>query len=209
MPAQRACAEFLRLPLRRRLLTLALTFMRMGAVTFGGGYVIVAMLDEDLVRRRGWMTSGELADMVTVAESTPGPIAVNTATFVGYRLGGVWGGLTATVALVFPAWLTIVILSHCYLLFNTNAWVAAALSGIRIAAVVLVLRAFLRMGVKSCRSLLDVLLCVGAFGAVAFAGISALWVLALGLGFGLLWYGLRPWVRFGGRLKRMRGRQRP
>ena len=75
--------------LARRLLALTLTFGKFGGITFGGGYAIVALLEEDLVRRKGWLTQDELFNIITVGESTPGPIAVNTATFVGYRLAGV------------------------------------------------------------------------------------------------------------------------
>ena len=116
--------------LGERLLALTLTFGKFGGITFGGGYAIVALLEEELVQRRHWLTSEELLNIITVGESTPGPIAVNTATFVGYRIAGVLGGLVATVALVFPAWLVIVLISSCYLALRENVWVASALAGI-------------------------------------------------------------------------------
>ncbi len=176
----------------QRLWALTATFFRFGALTFGGGYAIVAMLEDELVHRKRWMTADELLDIVTIGESTPGPIAVNTATFIGYRLAGLVGGLVATLALIFPAWLVIVVISGCYVAFHENVWVASALGGIRIAAIVLILRAFLRMGKGIQRTALNLTLGTLAFGLVAFTSISAIWVILAGLLFGCVWYGILP-----------------
>lgn len=177
------------------LLALLLTFGKFGGITFGGGYAIIALLEEELVRRRGWLSSEELLDIITVGESTPGAIAVNTATFVGYRLAGVLGGVVATFALVFPAWVVIVLLSGCYLVLRENVWVASALAGIRVAAVVLIVRAFFRMAKGVKRTRLNFICMALAFGLVAFAGMNAVWAVIGSLCFGVAWYGLRPrWV---------------
>lgn len=175
----------------QRFVALILTFGKFGGITFGGGYAIVALLEEELVEKKGWLTSAELLDIITVGESTPGAIAVNTATFVGYRLAGFWGGLVATAALVFPAWLVIVCLSSCYLVLRENRWVAAALAGIRIAAVVLIVRAFFRMsrGVK--RTCLNLAAMAVAFGLVTCTPLNAIWVVLGGLLFGVLCFGRR------------------
>lgn len=178
--------------LGKRLLALTLTFGKFGGITFGGGYAIVALLEEDLVRKKGWLTQDELFNIITVGESTPGPIAVNTATFVGYRLAGILGGFVATTALVFPAWLVIVIVSGFYLQFRENVWVAAALGGIRVAAIVLIVRAFLRMGHGVPRNKANAIAFGLAFLLVAVLGQNALWVVVGGLLYGVLWYGVRP-----------------
>ena len=183
--------------LGRRLLALTLTFGKFGGITFGGGYAIIALLEDDLVRRKGWLTQDELLNIITVGESTPGPIAVNTATFVGYRLAGVLGGVVATLALVFPAWLVIVLVSSCYLAFRDNTWVAAALAGIRVAAIVLIARAFLRMGRGVPRNAANLAAGTLAFVAVALLGLNALWIVVGGLLFGVAWYGVRPRLREG------------
>ncbi len=189
--------SFTEASLARRLLALGVTFGRFGALTFGGGYAIVAMLEEELVHRKGWLTADELLDIITVGESTPGPIAVNTATFVGYRLAGVLGGLVATAGVVLPAWLVIVGVSSCYEVWRANEWVAAFLAGIRIAAIVLIVRAFWRMGRGLKRTLVNGTLGALAFGLVAFTPVSAIWVLLGALGFGVWWYGLRGRQREG------------
>ncbi len=179
----------------RRLWTLMATFFKFGALTFGGGYAIVAMLEDELVHRKGWMKSDELVDIITVGESTPGPIAVNTATYVGYRVAGLPGGLLATLALIFPAWLVIFLLSGCYVAFRENVWIAAALGGIRVAAIVLILRAFLRMGKNVQRTWPNLLLCLVAFGLVIFKVVNAVWVVLGGLLIGVGYYGILPRLR--------------
>lgn len=176
-------------PLMNRLWALIAVFGKFGAITFGGGYAILALLEGELVDRRKWITHEELLDIVTIAESTPGPIAVNMATFVGYRLAGVIGGLVATLSLVLPAWAIIFSLSSCYLLFRDNPWIASTLAGIRIAAVVLVFRAFIKMGLKLQWSGANIFLAVSAFSAVFFFSISAILMLILALLFGVVWFG--------------------
>lgn len=178
--------------LAQRLLALTLTFGKFGGITFGGGYAIVALLEDELVRKKGWLTQDELFNIITIGESTPGPIAVNTATFVGYRLAGVLGGIVATVALVFPAWLVIVVISGFYLQFRENTWVAAALAGIRVAAIVLIARAFIRMGQGVPRNVANAIACAAAFVSVAWFDLNALWFVVGGLLFGVAWYGVRP-----------------
>ena len=177
--------------LARRLLALAATFGKFGALTFGGGYAVVALLEEELVRKRRWMEADELLDMIAVGESTPGPIAVNVATFVGYRMAGVLGGIVATLALAFPPWLCIVLLSACYEAFRANAWIAAALSGVRMAAIVLVLRAAFRMGRGVRWSWHNAGVGVLAFGLAVCGRANVLWILLGGLLFGVLWHGGR------------------
>jgi chromate transporter len=175
--------------LLNRLWSLIVVFGKFGAITFGGGYAILALLEEELVGRKQWLTQDELLDVVTVAESTPGPIAVNMATFVGYRLAGMLGGLVATLALVVPAWGVILAISSCYLLFREQPLIASVLGGIRIAAVVLVFRAFLKMGLKLERSWANGFLAVGAFCAVLVFSLSAILVLICALLFGVGWFG--------------------
>lgn len=178
--------------LLRTLFTLMLVFGKFGALTFGGGYAIVALMEETIVRKHHWLTSDELLDLITIAESTPGPIAVNTATFIGYRLAGIWGSLVAVTALVFPAWLIIVIISTCYLTLRDNVWVAAILNGVRLAAIVLIARACLNMGRKLPRTRLNLILMGLAFAVATFTAISALYIITAALLFGLFWFGVRP-----------------
>lgn len=181
--------------LLRTLFLLALVFGKFGALTFGGGYAIVALMEETIVQKYKWLSSEELLNLITIGESTPGPIAVNTATFIGYRLAGIWGSLVAVTALVFPAWLIIVLISTCYLTLRDNVWVAAALNGIRLAAIVLIFRACLKMGKKLNRTPLNLTLLAITAGLALFTPISALYLIVAALLFGFVWFGLLPRLR--------------
>jgi chromate transporter len=179
-------------PLFRKLLTLTLVFGKFGALTFGGGYAIVAMMEDEIVHRRQWMTSEEIMDLIAIGESTPGPIAVNTATFIGYKLAGIVGSLVAVLALVLPAWLIILLISGCYITLRENVWIAAALSGIRVAAIVLIAQACLRMGAKLKRTWFNGTMLGSAFYLTAFPSVSAFYVIMGALLIGILWHGIRP-----------------
>lgn len=176
--------------LLRTLFSLIVVFGKFGALTFGGGYAIVALMEETIVRKLHWLTSDELLDLITIAESTPGPISVNTATFVGYRLAGVLGSLVAVTALVFPAWFIIVLIGSCYLDFRENVWLAAILNGIRLAAIVLIFRACLNMGKKLHRTALNITLVGLTFVVAVFTSVSALYLILAALVFGFVWFGV-------------------
>ena len=91
--------------------TLFQTFFKIGAFTFGGGYAMIPLIQREVVEKRRWMEQGDILDIVAIAESTPGPIAINTATFVGYRVGGFVGAGCATLGVVLPSFVIIFALS--------------------------------------------------------------------------------------------------
>ena len=129
----------------KKLLHLFLSMMKIGLFTFGGGYAMIPLLENEFVSKRGWIGDEEFFDMVAVAESTPGPIAVNMATYVGYRVGGVVGAILGTVGIVFPSFAVIFLISLVFRRFIAVAWVAAAFRGIRIAVVFLIFSAAWRL----------------------------------------------------------------
>lgn len=118
-------------------LTLFLTFLEIGAVSFGGGYAMIYLIREKALMH-GWLTEEQLIDMIAVAESTPGPIAVNMATFVGASEGGILGSLIATLGVVLPSFLILLIIAALMREFLKHAAVRAVLSGVRPAAVGLI-----------------------------------------------------------------------
>ena len=91
--------------------TLFLTFLKIGAFTFGGGYAMIPLIQRETVETHGWVTEEDVLNIIAVAESTPGPIAINSATFVGYKVAGFWGSLCATLGVVLPSFIVISILS--------------------------------------------------------------------------------------------------
>lgn len=166
---------------------LALTFLKLGATTFGGGYAMLALIHAEVVTRRKWLTDQELMDIIVIAESTPGVIAINLATFTGYRMGGILGSTIATACVTLPSFVAIVGLSFGYVAFRSNAWVAAALAGIRIAAWLLIGRAFLKFAKKLEPSLWNLLIALITISAL-FCNISIIILLLIGLTTGIWRY---------------------
>ena len=127
------------------LLDLFLTFAKVGLFTFGGGYAMIAIIENACVEQKKWITHDEMMDMTVIAESTPGPIAINCATYVGYRQGGVRGAIIATLGIVLPSFLVIYIIAQFLDSFLTYPLVAQAFSGIRIGVGVLIIDVGLSM----------------------------------------------------------------
>ena len=118
---------------------LFLTFAKIGCFTFGGGYAMIALIKDACVEKKQWITHDEMMDITVVAESTPGPMAINCATYVGYRQAGMPGAAIATLGIVLPSFLIIFLIS-CYLEhFLEIGWIASAFQGIKIAIGILIL----------------------------------------------------------------------
>jgi chromate transporter len=128
-------------------LTLFLTFLEIGAVSFGGGYGMISLIREK-VMAFGWMTEEELLNAIAVAESTPGPIAVNMATFVGSRQGGVLGSLLATLGVILPSFIIILLIAALIRNFLKYSGVKAFLGGVRPCIVGLILSTAITMGIS-------------------------------------------------------------
>ena len=128
---------------------LFLAFAQIGVTTFGGGLAMLPVLQRELVDKRGWTTEEELADYYAIGQCTPGVIAVNTATFVGYRQGGVRGGIIATLGLVFPSFVIITVLAAFLKSFAGLDAVKHAFNGIRACVVALIAWSVIKLGKKS------------------------------------------------------------
>ena len=127
------------------LLDLFLTFARIGVCTFGGGYAMLPILQRELVENRKWATEGELADYYAVGQCTPGIIAVNTATFVGRSRAGILGGVFATLGLVFPSIVIILVIAAFLQNFMDLQWVVHAFNGVRAGVVALILSSVIKL----------------------------------------------------------------
>ena len=127
------------------LLTLFLTFFRIGLFTFGGGYAMISVIENICVERKNWITHEDLMNVTVIAESTPGPVAINCATFVGYRQKGIAGAAAATLGVVLPSFIIIWLISLFLDRFLEIAWVASAFRGIRIAVGILIVDVGIRM----------------------------------------------------------------
>ena len=125
--------------------TLFFTFFKIGLFTFGGGYAMIALLEEEFIQRRKWLDKDEFLDMAAIAESTPGPVAINSATYLGYKLAKVPGAATATVAVCLPSFLIIYAISLFFEQFTQLTIIANAFKGIQVCVIYLIFSAGVRM----------------------------------------------------------------
>lgn len=125
--------------------TLFFTFFKIGLFTFGGGYAMIALLEEEFIQRRKWLDKDEFLDMAAIAESTPGPVAINSATYLGYKLAKFPGAATATVAVCLPSFLIIYAISLFFEQFTQLTVIANAFKGIQVCVIYLIFSAGVRM----------------------------------------------------------------
>ena len=129
----------------KELFLLFVSFAKIGGFTFGGGYAMLPMLQREVVEKYGWATEEELMDYYAIGQCTPGIIAVNVATFVGAKLRGVWGGIIATLGVVFPSVVIISLIAALLSNFADLIWVQNAFSGIRVCVCVLIFNAVVKL----------------------------------------------------------------
>ncbi|HEY8395972.1 MAG TPA: chromate transporter [Bacilli bacterium] len=164
-------------------LELFVTFFKIGAFTFGGGYAMVPLIKEEIVDKKGWINNDEMLDMLALAEATPGVIAVNSATFVGYKIGGFWGSLFATLGVVLPSFFVILLVALFFEDFLKIKAVANIFRGIRAGVTVLIFNAGLKFFRKIPKTALSYFLIALAFGLSVFVEFRYLSVLLILFGF--------------------------
>ena len=162
-------------------LKLFLVMFKIGLFTFGGGYAMISLLESELVAKRKWLESDEFLNVVAIAESTPGPVAINAATYVGYKLAGVWGSLSATVAVALPSFSIVFLISLFFDAFLSLKYVAYAFDGIQVCVIFLILSAGVKMLIKLEKTVWNI-----AVTAVVIAVMIALSVLSIA--FSSVWY---------------------
>lgn len=126
-------------------LTLFLTFLKIGAFTFGGGYAMVALLESEFIYKKKWIEKDDFLNMIAIAESTPGPMAVNSATYIGYHVAGFCGATAATLAVCIPSFIVIYCISLFFNQFLSLHYITCAFKGIQVCVVYLILTAGIRM----------------------------------------------------------------
>ncbi len=162
------------------------SFFKIGAFTFGGGYAMIPIIQAEAVEKHGWISDDDILDIVAIAESTPGPIAVNAATFVGYRTCGFLGSFCATLGVVLPGFVIILIVSRLLREFSELEIMRYAFSGIRAGVLALILKAMLTMYKKAPRGAVAYIVMAAAFIMTAVFDISILIVVIACALFGLI-----------------------
>ncbi len=147
------------------LLQLFLTFFKVGLLTFGGGYAMIPIIQREVVEKKKWIPAGEILDILAISESTPGPIAINTATYVGFRVMGFWGSFFATLGLIIPSFSIIFVISLFYKQFMTWTVVSAAFKGLKIGVIILLIMAVFKLSKSVKKDLFGIILfCVTLIG---------------------------------------------
>jgi len=151
---------------------LFLAFARVGVMTFGGGYAMIPILEREIVDRHGWATEEELMDYYAVGQCTPGVIAVNTATFIGYKTAGAVGGVIATLGVVFPSLVIITVIAGVLTAFADVPAVRSAFAGIRVCVCVLIFNAVLKLWKKAVVDRFTLALFLAVFLLSVFLSVS-------------------------------------
>ena len=160
-----------------RYLSLFATFLKIGAFTFGGGYAMIPLIQEEVVKKKKWITDDDILEIIAIAESTPGPIAINAATFIGYRSAGFFGALLATAGVVLPSFAIIAVLSLVLRQFKELLMVRYAFFGIRAGVLALLLKALWSMYRQCPKGALSYIILAAAFLAAAIFEVNVLWVI--------------------------------
>ena len=175
----------------KELFDLFWTFCKIGALTFGGGYAMLPLIQREIVENKKWSTEKEILDYYAVGQCTPGVIAVNTATFIGYKLRGIIGGIVATLGVIFPSIVIILIIAAFLQNFADLSIVQSAFAGIRVAVVALIITTVVKLIKSSIKDYLGVIIAIIAFVVSAFIGLSPVYVVIAAALTGFISKGLR------------------
>ena len=149
----------------KKLIELFLTFVKIGLFTFGGGYAMIALIEDACVDKKHWITHDEMMNITVIAESTPGPISINCATFVGYKQKGFRGAIAGTLGMILPSFVIIFVISVFLDRFLEITWIAHAFQGIKIAVGILIVDAAVKMIKKMQKKALPLTIMICAFAA--------------------------------------------
>ena len=187
---------------KKILLKLFITFLKIGAFTFGGGYAMIALLQNEFVSQKKWINEDDFLEIIAIAESTPGPIAINSATFIGYKMAGFWGSFFSTLAICIPSFSIIFLISLFFDKFLDFKYVTYAFKGIQVCVVYLIFSA----GIKMFKNVKDGIFNKIIFGVVLTVFIcfsllsvkfsSIYYILICGLT-GLILYAVKPFLKGG------------
>ena len=161
----------------KRCLELFKTFFKIGAFTFGGGYAMIPIIQEEVVTKKGWITEKDLLDVFAIAESTPGPIAINSATFIGRTTAGIPGAFCATFGVVLPSFLLIFAISSVLEAYSSLTPVRYAFTGIRAGVLALIIRALYSMYRQCPKNAFSYVIMGASFVAAAFLKVNVLFII--------------------------------
>jgi len=169
-------------------------FLKVGTFGFGGGYAMLPLIQKEIVENNHWLTSGEFIDIIRISQMTPGPIAINSATFVGFKVGGVLGSVVATLGVVTTSF---ILVSLAYIFFNKfkeSKVLSSALTGMRPALIGLILSVFLSLGFQSYKDINSIIIALIIGGLLYKTKIHPILIIVIAGALGTVFYGLIPMV---------------
>ena len=167
------------------LLTLFTSFFKVGIMTFGGGIAMLPILEKEIVDKKKWATKEELLDYYAVGQCTPGIIAVNTATFIGHKTKGIWGGIVATLGVITPSVIIILVLASVLKNIIGIPYVQSAFNGIRVAVCALVVTSVIGLIKKGIKDYIGMVIGVLTFCLIAFLNLSPVYIIICAIAIGV------------------------
>ena len=164
-----------------------MVFFKIGMFMFGGGAAMIPLMQAELVKRKKWLTEKDMMDYYSIGQCTPGIIAVNVATFTGYKLGGIGGSIAATIGVILPSLITITIIASLIDLFLNNQYVMHVFNGIRIVAVALMADVVLNMARSNIKDRYQVLIFFAVIISMLAFAVSPIWIVCASGALGLFW----------------------
>lgn len=162
-------------------LKLFLVYFKIGLFGFGGGFAILSLIQHEVVEVNQWVTTEEFTDILAISQMTPGPVGINSATYIGYQVtGSVWGAVVATLATVLPSFIIVILIARFFFAFRNNKWIKGAFNGIRPAAVGMIASAALvLMNGTNFIDWVSIAVCAGSFVLMYFMKVHPIWIIVI------------------------------
>lgn len=170
----------------KKLLTMFISFFKIGAFTFGGGYAMIPIIEAEVVTKRGWLEKEEFLDILAISQSFPGALAVNSSIFIGYKIGGILGGVLAMLGVVLPSFFIILLVAMFFQQFRNNPIVELIFKGISAAVPMLVLVAVISLSKSVNKNYINLVIVVFTVIAISFLKIHPIIVVILSALYGLI-----------------------
>ncbi|MBU1141786.1 MAG: chromate transporter [Firmicutes bacterium] len=172
---------------QHNLFDLFTTFLKIGALTFGGGYAMMPIMRKEVVEKKQWADDDDILKILVISESTPGVLAVNSATFIGYKIGGFKGSLVATLGVIIPSFIIISLISLFIVEFQQLTWVAYAFKGIQAGVAILIFKAALKLSKKIHFNLFAIMMLICSLFVALFTEFSVIYILIVGAILGIIY----------------------
>ncbi|GAB6116432.1 chromate transporter [Thermoanaerobacter brockii subsp. lactiethylicus] len=169
-------------------LNLFWAFFKVGAFSFGGGYAMIPLIKKEIIDIHHWLSVDQFLDIIAISQMTPGPIAINAATFVGYKVGGFWGSAAATIGVTAPSFLIIIILALLIIRYRHLPWLDAFFKGVRPAVIALIVQAAYSVGKSSFTGIKDMLVAAVVFVGLYLLKINPLIIIVMAAILGIVIY---------------------